>query len=69
MEQIKIDRINELAAIAKARELTADEFNERAALRQEYINEMKSNLCQTLDKCVVIDENGEKRRILPKERI
>ena len=36
MEQKKIDRINELAHIAKERELTKEEFDERAALRKEY---------------------------------
>ena len=35
MEQKKIDRINELAKLAKERELTDEEKVERAALRQE----------------------------------
>ena len=38
MEQKKIDRINELAKLAKERELTDEEKVERAALRQEYVN-------------------------------
>ncbi|MBQ1907466.1 MAG: DUF896 domain-containing protein, partial [Firmicutes bacterium] len=33
--QSKLDRINELAAIAKKRELTEEERLERAALREE----------------------------------
>ena len=37
MEKSKIDRINELARLAKERELTKDELDERAALRREYI--------------------------------
>ena len=37
MEKSKIDRINELARIAKERELTEEEKTERAALREEYI--------------------------------
>ena len=34
MEQIKIDRINELAKLAKQRGLPAEEAAERAALRK-----------------------------------
>ena len=41
MEQKKIDRINELAHLAKARELTEEELKERAALRAEYIADFR----------------------------
>ena len=44
MEQIKIDRINELARIAKERELTEEEKEEREALRAEYIAEVRRQL-------------------------
>ena len=37
MDKVKIDRINELGRIAKERELTFEEQQERAALRNEYI--------------------------------
>lgn len=37
MDKSKIDRINELARLAKQRELTEDEKTERAALREEYL--------------------------------
>ena len=37
MDKAKIDRINELGRIAKERELTFEEQQERAALRNEYI--------------------------------
>ena len=37
MEKAKIDRINELGRIAKERELTEQELEERAALREEYL--------------------------------
>lgn len=37
MEKKKIDRINELGRIAKERELTEEEKNERQILRDEYI--------------------------------
>ena len=44
MEKIKIDRINELGRIAKERELTAEELEERKALREEYLNEVRRQL-------------------------
>ena len=37
MEKEKIERINELGRIAKQRELTKEEAEERAALRAEYL--------------------------------
>ena len=37
MEKEKIDRINELGRIAKTRELTSEEIEERRILREEYI--------------------------------
>ena len=44
MEKSKIDRINELAHLAKERELTSEELAERDALRKEYIEEFRRNL-------------------------
>ena len=44
MTQEKIDRINELARIARERGLTAEEQAERTALREEYIAAFRGNL-------------------------
>jgi uncharacterized protein YnzC (UPF0291/DUF896 family) len=44
MEKQKVDRINELARIAKLRPLTDAERAEQAALRKEYIDEVRSAL-------------------------
>ena len=44
MEKAKIDRINELARIAKTRELTSEEAEERRLLREEYLNEFRRSL-------------------------
>ena len=44
MQKEKIDRINELARIAKTRELTEDEKNEQKALREEYILYFRTTL-------------------------
>lgn len=44
MEKEKIDRINELGRLAKQRELTDEEKQEREELRAEYIQYVRSQL-------------------------
>lgn len=44
MDKKKIDRINELARLAKERELTDEELTERKALRDEYLAYVRSQL-------------------------
>ncbi|MEA5142359.1 MAG: DUF896 domain-containing protein [Oscillibacter sp.] len=64
MEQKKIDRINELAHKAKTPEgLTAAETEERAALRQEYLNAVMGNLEAQMENTYVVDEQGRKRKL------
>ena len=67
MEQIKIDRINELAKLAKQRELTAEEAAERAALRKEFLADFKKNLVDTLDNTYIVDEQGNKVKLEKKQ--
>ena len=63
MEQKKIDRINELAKLAKQRELTAEETAERAALRKEFLADFRKNLTNTLDNTYLVDEQGNKTKL------
>ena len=44
MEKRKIDRINELGRISKTRPLTDEEKREQAALRAEYLDEVRAQL-------------------------
>ena len=44
MEKIKVDRINELARLAKERELTEAEKAEQKLLREEYMSEVRKAL-------------------------
>ena len=63
MEQKKIDRINELAKLAKERELTDEEKVERAALRQEYVNSVLGDLRNQLNNTYVMDEKGNNTKL------
>ncbi len=67
MENIKLDRINELARLAKERELTADELSERDALRKEYIAEWRRGAEQVLENTYVIGPDGVKRKLEKKK--
>ena len=66
MENSKLKRINELAAIAKERELTAEEFEERARLRKEYIEEFRAGARQILDNTYVQTPDGKKHKLMRK---
>lgn len=63
MDQKKIDRINELARLAKQRELTPAEQDERQKLRREYIDAFKASLVGTLENTYIVDEKGNKRKV------
>ncbi len=58
MEEEKIARINELARLAKVKRLTEEERMEQAALRQEYLDAVRSSLKAQLDKIDVVNEDG-----------
>lgn len=56
MTQEKIERINELTAISRTRELTPPEQAEREALRREYIDSFKNNLEHHLKNIKIVDK-------------
>ena len=63
MTNSKLDRINELARIAKERELTAEEIAEREILRKEYLAEWRRGAEQVLENTYVIGPDGVKRKL------
>ncbi len=67
MEQKKIDRINELARKQKAEGLTEEEKAEQFALRREYIESFKRSLTSQLDNMYIVDEQGNKKKVTPKQ--
>lgn len=66
MEQHKIDRINELAKKHKAEGLTAEEAEERALLRAEYVASFRENLAAQLENTYIVDERGNKQKLKKK---
>ena len=60
MEQVKLDRINELARLSRERELTDEECAEQADLRAQYIAEIRLSLGGTLDHTVIQRPDGTK---------
>ena len=66
MTQEKIDRINELARLAKERELTEEETAERNALRREYIDSVKASLVGQLDNTYIVYPDGTKKKVQKK---
>ena len=63
MEQAKIDRINELAHLAKERALTAEELAERDALRKEYIAAWRESTIAVLENTWIQTPDGKKHKL------
>ena len=68
MLQEKLDRINELARIAKQRELTAEEAAERDTLRKEYIAEWRKGAMDVLDNLVIQTPDGKRHKLQKKTK-
>lgn len=62
-----ITRINELAKKSKAEGLTEEETVERDKLRRIYIDNVKANLIGQLDNTYIVNPDGTKRKLGPKQ--
>ena len=67
MENSKLERINELARLAKERALTAEELAERDALRREYIAEWRQGAIAVLENTYVVTPDGKKHKLQKKD--
>ena len=63
MENSKLERINELAALAQIRALTEEELAERDLLRKEYIAEWREGARQVLENTWVQTPDGKKHKL------
>ena len=61
MEKVKLNRLSELTAIARKRELTAEEKSEREALRNEY-------LTGQLEATTIIEPDGSRIKVSDMKR-
>ena len=61
-----IARINALAKKAKEEGLTDEEIVERDKLRRIYIDNVKANLIGQLDNTYIVEPDGTKRPLKPK---
>lgn len=66
MEKAKMDRISELTAIARERELTVEEQAERKALREEYLADWRRGTLDVLENTYVVGPDGKKRKLKKK---
>ena len=62
MDQV-IERINELAKIAKTRPLTEEETEERNRLRRIYIDSVKASLVGQLENTYIVSPDGTKKKV------
>ena len=61
-----MDRISELTAISRVRELTEAEQAERKALREEYLADWRRSTIDVLENTYIVDEKGNKRKLKKK---
>ncbi len=66
MEKAKMDRISELTALSRQRELTEEEKTERKALREEYLADWRRSTIDVLENTYIVDEKGNKRKLKKK---
>lgn len=62
-----MDRISQLTALSRQRELTEEEQAERKALREEYLADWRRGTLDVLENTYVIDEKGNKRKLQKKQ--
>ena len=66
MEKAKMDRISELTALSRRRELTEEEKAERKAPREEYLADWRRSTIDVLENTYVVGPDGKKRKLKKK---
>lgn len=66
MEKANIDRINELARLARERDLTPEEAAERHQRRQKYLEAFRKNFRNQLEHTVIQREDGTREPLKKK---
>lgn len=68
MTQEKINRINELAKLAKTRPLSETEQEERDGLRKEYVASVRQSLTSQLDQTYFVEADGSRQKLEKKPK-
>ncbi len=68
MDPKLLERINELAHIAKERALTEEETKERDELRQQYIKEYRASIRGILENTYIQRPDGTKEKLKPRPK-
>ena len=68
MEKKKLNRLSELTAISRQRELTAEEKSEREELRMEYRRSIIANFSDTLEHTTIVEPDGSKIKVKDMKR-
>ena len=61
-----MDRISELTALSRQRELTEEEKAERKALREEYLADWRRSTIDVLENTYIVEEKGNQRKLKKK---
>lgn len=69
MESRKLERLSELTAISRKRELTAAEKQERETLRNEYRAAVMGSLRADLEQVTIVEPDGTAHEVRPKNGI
>lgn len=68
MEKKKLDRLSELTAISRQRDLTDTEKTERETLRAEYRQAVLANFTNTLEHTTIVGPDGSKIKVSDRKR-
>lgn len=63
MERNKLDRLSELTAISRTRELSDDEKREREELRNEYRAAVVGSLMGNLEHTTIVNPDGTRQKV------
>ncbi|MBR2736724.1 MAG: DUF896 domain-containing protein [Firmicutes bacterium] len=67
-DQKKTDRINELARLSKTRELTAEEKEEQAVLRKEFLENFRKGFESRLQNIQILENDGTLTKVRKKKK-
>ena len=68
IDQKKTDRINELARLSKTRELTAEEKEEQAVLRKEFLENFRKGFESRLQNIQILENDGTLTKVRKKKK-